>query len=131
MDGTNRTILQADSHLVPQVLALDIPTQTLYWADIDGGGVESSNVDGSNRQSFLSIATSSIAVFRSYVYFTDDSSGSIYYINETEEAAIPFTTLNLESSIIELQIVDGINQPMCKQHDYVGQIQLILVIDEL
>ena len=50
MDGTNRTVVQDYNLGFPNALALDYATQRLYWGDAGLTQLESSFVDGSDRQ---------------------------------------------------------------------------------
>lgn len=50
MDGTSRTVVQDYNLGYPNALALDYATQRLYWGDGGLTWVESSWVDGSDRQ---------------------------------------------------------------------------------
>lgn len=50
MDGKNRTVIHDYNLGFPNALALDIATQRLYWGDAGLTQVESSLVDGSDRQ---------------------------------------------------------------------------------
>jgi len=49
MDGRNRATIHSRYVYRADALTLDIPSQTLYWADNNYNRVEKSNVDGTNR----------------------------------------------------------------------------------
>ena len=92
MDGANRTVLH-DTYLKwPNAITLDIPTQTLFWADARLDKVESSNVDGSNRQLILrakGMHPFGITMAENELYFSDWGKSAIFHVNVTEEAAVP------------------------------------------
>lgn len=115
MDGANRTALHSTDLVLPNALTLDIPTQTLFWADATLDKVECSGVDGSNRQLIAQAGVNhpfGIAVTFSGLYFTDWNQSSIRYIRNGEnEATIlrEFVTCDLPSGI---QVVSQEKQPM-------------------
>ena len=55
MDGTSRTVLHNTGLIFPSGITLDYTTQTLYWIDAGRLRIESSNVDGSNRQTVTTV----------------------------------------------------------------------------
>lgn len=115
MDGANRTVLHNTSLTWPNALTLDIPTQTLYWADARLDKVESSSVDGTNRQLLAQrgvIHPFGIVVLGSQIYYTDWIH-AIYYVNEIEEAAFPLID-QISYRPSGIQIVDQLKQPSGK-----------------
>lgn len=117
MDGASRTVLHNTSLTWPNALTLDIPTQTLYWADASLDKIERSSVDGSNRQLLLSQPGSlhpfGIAVFGGQVYFSDWIRSSLLYANDTMGGSV----LSLTGRITRpagIQVVDQLKQPSCK-----------------
>ena len=71
MDGTETSVVHTFDYAIVDI-ALDLDTQTLYWATYDYYTIESSNVDGSN----IRILASQIFTIRSMDFF----SGNLYYI---------------------------------------------------
>jgi len=66
MDGTSRTVLHSTGLTFPSGITLDYTSQTLYWIDAIGLRIESSDVDGSNRQ----IVTTSSIIDHGELYTT-------------------------------------------------------------
>ena len=118
MDGSNRRTLHRTT---TDGLALDIQTQTLYWSNTLLGELESSNLDGTNRQKIAesvhtrqiiaeSINTGHLAVLEANVFYYIDS--YLKRINITDGANT--TTLGrwIRCSTNDLQIVDQLKQPL-------------------
>ena len=84
LTGTNRRVIHNTSLVWPNALTLDIPTQTLYWADASLDKIERSGVDGTNR---IILAQSGvvhpfgIVLVNGTLYFTDWSDNTIRYLN--------------------------------------------------
>ena len=76
MDGTSRTVVSTDLYYATAI-TLDYSTQTLYWVAwynrTASYRVESSDTDGSNRQTLSSIYSSSSTSLHFY-------RGSVYYL---------------------------------------------------
>ncbi len=67
----------------PSGITIDYTTQRVFWVDVFNGRVESSNVDGSNRQEIVPAGGSMVLPFSltldgRVLYWTDWSSFSIY-----------------------------------------------------
>lgn len=113
MDGANRTVLHNTRLRWPNALTLDIFTQTLYWADASFDKVESSNADGTNRQLLIQTGIFhpfSIAVTNNEIYFSDWGGLAIFHVNETEETALPLSSMRFCSQPSGLIIVDQLKQ---------------------
>ena len=95
MDGANRRILHSTGLVWPNGLALDIQTQTLFWADSSLDKIECSAVDGSNRQLIFQAQDSfqpfGIAVSFGGIYITDWENNAIRYIRSGENEATELT----------------------------------------
>lgn len=50
MDGMHSQQLVTDNILAPAGLAIDYPTNRLYWADMKANKIETVKLDGTNRQ---------------------------------------------------------------------------------
>ena len=91
MDGTSRTVLHSSSLTSPTGITLDYTTQTLYWIDAARLRIESSAVDGSNRQTVTSTVNANnpfgIVYYSGNLYWTDrNSSSNLIY---TSSASFP------------------------------------------
>jgi len=91
MDGTSRTILHNSSLTSPTGITLDYTTQTLYWIDAARFRIESSAVDGSNRQTVTRVNVNinpwGIVYYSGNLYWTDrNSSTNLIY---TSSARFP------------------------------------------
>ena len=74
MDGLYRTAIHSTNLLFPHTLTIDYENQDLYWADAGVERIETSKVDGSNRQllsDYRSLGPFSITFFEGYLYWTD------------------------------------------------------------
>ncbi|KAK3579903.1 hypothetical protein CHS0354_031421 [Potamilus streckersoni] len=73
-DGTNRQEIVNTGLSAPYGLDIDIKDGVLYWCDANTFTIEGANVDGSNRhliyQEQETISRCSIALYKSYLYFT-------------------------------------------------------------
>ena len=113
MDGSNRITLYSTNNIPYSVgLALDIQSQILYWSN-GYGQLESSNLDGTNRQIIVaesvSIRRNLLAVLEANVfYYIDDY---LKRINITDGAST--TTLGrIPCNADGFQIVDQFKQPV-------------------
>ena len=74
MDGQNQEVLHNTLIYWPNALTIEIPTQTLYWADAKLQIIETSNVDGTGRRILLSHGVNhpfSMSIFEDYLYWID------------------------------------------------------------
>ena len=118
MDGTGRSVIHNTGLSQPTVLALDIPTQTLYWGDSHLRRVESSEVDGSNRRLIVAgvSAPFGIVVDTNRIFFSD-AFGSINSINKSDNIATMLRNFDSTCAIRGIQIVDQSRQIICKLHN--------------
>ena len=90
MDGISRTVLHNSSLTFPSGITLDYTTQTLYWIDVIQLRIESSGVDGSNRQIVTTVNANNpwgIVYYSGNLYWTDrNSNRSLIY---TSSARFP------------------------------------------
>jgi len=96
MDGTSRTVLHNTGLTFPSGITLDYTSQTLYWIDGARFRIESSAVDGSNRQTMnINVNPWGIVYYSGNLYWTDrNSSTNLIY---TSSARFP-STRNLLSA---------------------------------
>ncbi len=118
LNGANRTVIHNTSLVWPNALTLDIPTQTLYWADASLDKVERSGVDGRNRVVLGRLGVVhpfGIVLADNTLYFTDFSdntirslaaSGGLVRIRHSTTAYIT------NSTIFGIQIVGPSRQPL-------------------
>lgn len=85
--GANRTIIHSTNLVSPNALTLDIPTQTLYWADATLDKVERSNVDGTDRVLLAQhgvVHPFGIVFANNTLYFTEWSDNTIRRVSASE-----------------------------------------------
>lgn len=115
MDGTSRQSIHYRGLHSPTALALDTQTQTLYWIDTSLDKVESSSVNGSNRQLIFQTVRDpfGIAVHINGIYFSQRNGSTIKFIssnpNSNESAAILYTSFICKRPL-GIQIVDPLKQ---------------------
>ena len=112
MDGSGRVVIHSTNLTWPNALTLDIPSQTLYWADASFDKVESSRVDGSNRRLITNsgiIHPFAIAVKDMSLYLTDWSLQSIGHIPNLGNTSSILHTLSCNRPN-GIQIVDPLKQ---------------------
>ena len=87
MDGRARQILHNTQLFWPNGLTLDYQNQVLYWIDASLDKIESSNVDGTNRQLIVNFASSSpnyhpfaMSLFNNVLYWSDWGTDMIHSI---------------------------------------------------
>lgn len=119
MDGKNHTVI-VESNLSPVVtLTLDYQAQVLYWIQVDPylNKVESSSIDGMNRQTILSFRNDitlyhGVSLFRD-ILLLSGSYGIVYMANISSQNVQPVTiacTLNCFSSTYQPSILKVFNQ---------------------
>ena len=86
MDGTSRTVLHSSSLTSPTGITLDYTTQTLYWIDAARLRIESSAVDGSNRQTVTGTVNANNPF--GIVYY----SGNLYWTNRNSSSNLIYTS---------------------------------------
>ena len=85
MDGRARQILHNSQLMRPNGLTLDYQNQVLYWIDAILDKIESSNVNGTNRQLIKILVSSSpnyypfsMSFFNNILYWSDWGTDKIY-----------------------------------------------------
>lgn len=74
MDGVGHTTLHSEHVTWPNALTIDLPTQTIYWADAKLHIIESSNYQGTVRRPILTSGVFhpfGISVFEDRLYWSD------------------------------------------------------------
>ena len=74
MDGRNRHVIVSVDLVWPNGLAIDIESQSLYWADAMLDKIESANTDGTNRHVLSTLGIFhpfSLTVLERSLYWTD------------------------------------------------------------
>ena len=134
MDGSGRMVIHNTSLIWPNALTLDIPTQTLYWADGNLDKVESSGVDGSNRRLITQDGVShpfAIAIKDASVYFTDWTLNSIRRVSNIGGSAMIIKRLVSCARPFGVQVVDPSKQLLGKHFIIIGQLSTVTpLIDE-
>ena len=110
LTGANRTVIHNTNLVWPNALTLDIPTQTLYWADASLDKVEKSNVDGRNRILLAQLGVVhpfGIVFANNTLYFTDWSDNTIRYLSARGGVvrSLHSVTAYSNSTIFGIQIV--------------------------
>ena len=96
MDGTNRTLLHSRYLGWPNALAIDYPTQTIYWADALFHSIESSSTDGSNRWALVSGSSIvqhpyGMAIFENWIYWSDWTAGALLRVGKQGDNSTSFS----------------------------------------
>ena len=116
LSGSNRTVIHNTSLVWPNALTLDIPTQTLYWADANLDKVEMSNADGTNRVllvRFGVVHPFGIVFANNTLFFTDWSDNTIRYLSTIRRVVRSLHSTDAysnNSTISGIQIVDPLKQ---------------------
>lgn len=95
MDGSNRTVVHNTSLVWPNGLTIDIPSQTLFWADATLSKVEASDVDGSNRRLIAMLGVNhafALAIFNATLYMTDWTLNGLRKISISEGDVVTFSS---------------------------------------
>ena len=116
MDGTNRTVIHNTSLVWPNALTLDIPTQTLYWADASLDKVEKSSVDGRNRVILAQAGVNhpfGIVLEDNTLYFTDWFNNAIRYLSASggSVSTLHSTSTFSSTTVFGIQVVNASKQP--------------------
>ena len=120
MDGNNQTtIIAFNSSHTHITFTLDYQAQTLYWVDSHGNRLESSNVDGTNRQVLLisSDIYHGVALFRDVLLFSGSYRKVYTARTNGQDFQLMTTSLNCLSSISPpsiLKVFSQERQPSCK-----------------
>jgi integrin beta 2 len=112
LEGTNVEVLHSNNIVNPHGLALDIKTQTLYWANRGSfQRLESSNVDGTNRMVIAEVGfdTYDLAITSNGVlYYSAAGSEIIQRLDSRNGNAT--TVLSASTTLLGLQVFDPLNQ---------------------
>ncbi|GIY35944.1 prolow-density lipoprotein receptor-related protein 1 [Caerostris darwini] len=91
MDGSNRTKLVSEKIVKPNGIAVDIPSENVYWIDIYLGTIERIKYDGTGRKTilrnnqmknldFISNNLIRLSIFEDYIYVTNVDGSNILAI---------------------------------------------------
>ena len=127
MDGNSRMVLHDSGLSLPIGITIDYASQTLYWIDRSQQRIESSGVDGSNRQTLTPVDVVNpwgIAYYNGTLYWTDTTNGSqTIYTASAESVPSHRNLLNFTfpSNPLGIQVVSLARQPqgMYSTHNYV------------
>ena len=114
MDGRARQILHNTRLVYPFGLTLDYQNQVLYWIDASLDKIESSNVDGTNRQLIATFVSNyhafAISYFNNILYWSDWNTDIIHSIfaNGTSLSSL-ISGLRFLTGI---EVVSGIRQQL-------------------
>ena len=114
MDGSSRQIIYNMGLNSVRVLALDIFSQTLYWADNGFDRVESLGVDGSNKQVIIQTTINlpfQMDVTHSSIYFTSSLSITRVPRSGGTTTTLPQPITSCSLSFSGIKVVDYQKQP--------------------
>ncbi|XP_070538810.1 uncharacterized protein [Ptychodera flava] len=80
LDGTGQTALFTENDMRPTKLTLDYRTRRIYWIDKTNQAIISDSFDGSDFEvnyTYYKASLTSVTLFQSYLYWTDQSVGAI------------------------------------------------------
>ena len=115
MDGSGRTILHNTELVWPNGLTIDYNSQTLYWVDAYLDNIESSNVDGSNRQLLFTTHIYhpfGIVVYQDNLYWTDWQLKAVLFapVSQPQSVGVVISGLNFDPQDIHAACAD--RQPL-------------------
>ena len=115
MDGRGKNAIVSSGLVWPNGLAIDVHSQSLYWADAMLDKIEAANTDGSNRHVLTTLGIFhpfSLTVLQSQLYWTDWerdvvlTGSSSLYLNARHLAHLQ------GSRPMGIKAVSSINQPL-------------------
>ena len=114
MDGTARETLHSTSLVWPNDIAIDYESQTIYWVDAQLDKIESSHVDGSNRQliseAFI-LHPFSISFHQGVLYWSDWSLNNVVYTQLPTEGRVEALVQGLRNNPMGVKVVALDAQP--------------------
>ena len=114
MDGSNKGVLHSSGLLHPNDIAVDIPSQRIYWTDGFMGLIEYSNYDGTGRTTLVRISSYVFALTLDpfLIFFGEWSNNTIRYVHKLDNMS-PILIINddLMSSAKGLVLVHPNRQP--------------------
>ena len=117
MDGRNRTVIHNTALGQPNALTLDYSTQKLYWLDSQLYILQSSNVDGTDRITLLTMLTGIagghplyITTSRGSLYWTDDDRRNIRAFNSSGSGTITTIINRICGAIWSIQVISEARQ---------------------
>ena len=113
LTGANKTVIHNTSLVWPNALTLDIPTQTLYWADGNLDKVEKSDVNGQNRVLLAQqgvLHPFGIVLDGNTLYFSDWADDTIRTLSTSGGAVTVLHRVTSSFDIFGIQIVGPLRQ---------------------
>ncbi|CAH1269034.1 LRP4 [Branchiostoma lanceolatum] len=97
-DGSGLAVIASTNLVKPYAIAVDAGEAKVYWGDGSRGVIERSDMDGSNRESFLTIQGGSANMYgldvdESHVYFTDWATPSCLHVVSKAAPAADYTVV--------------------------------------
>lgn len=118
-DGRDRVAIHNTNLIWPNALTLDIPAQTMYWADASLDKIEKSLMDGRNRELLTQSGVNNpfaIVLENDTLYFTDRSDQTIRSLDTSggNVTVVSYISTFSSSTVFGIQIVDPSRQPVRK-----------------
>ncbi|XP_078607783.1 uncharacterized protein LOC144879831 isoform X2 [Branchiostoma floridae x Branchiostoma japonicum] len=97
-DGRGLAVIASTNLVKPYAIAVDSAEAKVYWGDGSRGVIERADMDGSNRESFLTIQGGSANMYgldvdESHVYFTDWATPSCLHVVSKAAPAADYTVV--------------------------------------
>ncbi|XP_050531521.1 low-density lipoprotein receptor-related protein 4-like isoform X2 [Daktulosphaira vitifoliae] len=102
MDGTNRRILVKDNIITPSGIAVDLSSDTVYWADISLRAIFCISLNGNNRRTVIKRKLSDpsgLAIVDQHLYWVDWYTKSIQSANKETGEDLKIIRKGLGSAI--------------------------------
>ena len=120
MDGTSQTVLHSTGLNRPYGLTLDYDSQTLYWINYSGVGLETSNIDGTSRRTLTRVnivCPYGLTYFNRKLYWGDWCNHVIYStsIDSPNSVSVVVSTSN---DPYRIQVISKDRQPINGQYSF-------------
>lgn len=115
MDGRNRSIILNTDLMQPISLTIDYNLQRLFWIDRAVNRIESSNIDGSNRENVminqLIFSPFDVTLYRGTLFFSDIITGLNRVDVDGGVITNIFSSRDLCEDIARIEVVSSERQP--------------------
>ncbi|XP_078621857.1 low-density lipoprotein receptor-related protein 2-like isoform X1 [Branchiostoma floridae x Branchiostoma japonicum] len=116
MDGSGRTTIVTEKLYWPNGLAIDFPTQKLYFADARLDYIDFCNYDGTGRRQVLASNQliqhpHSITIFEDMVYWSDRTANRVYGVNKFDGTQNQTTVIRYLWGPLDLHAYHPVRQP--------------------